>query len=54
MLTNPLPNNQNMNLRTIDLHCASGGDKNPPEANTSHGYVNMVHATKVVTHAKQS
>ena len=41
-----------MNSRTIDPHCALGGDQNPPEANTSHGCVNMVHATKVVTHAK--
>ena len=52
MLTNPLPNNQNMNSRTIDPHCASGGDQNPSEANTGHGCVNMVCATKVVTRAK--
>ena len=41
-----------MNSRTIDSHCASGGDQNPPEANIGHGCVNMVHATKVVTRAK--
>ena len=41
-----------MNSRTIDPHCASGGDQNPSEANTGHGCINMVHATKVVTHAK--
>ena len=52
VLTNPLPNNQNMNSRNIDPNCASGGDQNPLEANTGHGCVNMVHATKVVTRAK--
>ena len=41
-----------MNLRTIDPNCASGGDQNPPKANIGHGCVNMVHVTKVVTHAK--
>ena len=52
MLTNPLPKNQNMKSRTIDPHCALGGDQNPSKANTGHGCINMVHATKVVTHAK--
>ena len=52
MLTNPLPKNQNMNLRTIDPQCASCGDQNLSEANTSHGCINMVHTAKVVTHAK--
>ena len=52
MLTNPLPHNQNMNSRTHDPHCASGGDQNPLEANSGHGCVNMVHATKVVTCVK--
>ena len=52
MLTNPLPNNQNMNSRTIDPHCASGGDQNLPEANTGHGCINIVCATKVVTRSK--
>ena len=52
VLTNPLPHKQNMNLRTNDHHCVSGGDQIPSEANTSHGCINMVHATKVVTHAK--
>ena len=50
VLTNTLPNNQNIKSRTIDPHCASGGDQNPPKANTGHGCVNMVHVTKVVTH----
>ena len=49
MLTNPLPHNQNMNSRT---HDQSSGDQDPPEASNGHGCINMVHATKVVTHAK--
>ena len=52
VVTNPLPHNQNMNSRTHDPHCASGGDQNMPESNTGHGCINMVRATKVVTHAK--
>ena len=52
VLTNPLPHNKNMNSRTIDPHCALGGDQNPSEANTGHGCINMVHATKVVTRVK--
>ena len=49
MLTNPLPHNKNMNLRT---HHQSGGDQDPPEAFSGHGCINMVHATKVMTHVK--
>ena len=49
MLTNPLPHNQNMNSRT---HDKSGGDQDLLEACSGHGYINMVHATKVVTHVK--
>ena len=52
MLTNPLPHNQNMNSRTNDPHYALGEDQNLLEANTGHGCINMVHATKVVTCAK--
>ena len=52
VLTNPLPHNQNMNSRTHDPHSMLGGDKDPSEASTSHGCINMVCATKVVTHAK--
>ena len=48
MLTDPLPHNQNMNSRT---HDQSGGDQAPSEA-SGHGCINMVHATKVVTRAK--
>ena len=49
MLTNPLPHNKNMNSRTYDQ---SGGDQDPSKANNGHRCINMVHATKVVTHAK--
>ena len=47
-LTNPLPHNKNMNSRT---HDQSGGDQDPSET-SGHGCINMVCATKVVTHAK--
>ena len=49
MLTNPLPHNQNMKSRTHDQF---GGDQELPEACSGHGCINMVHAAKVVTHAK--
>ena len=49
MLTNPLPHNQNMNSRT---HDQSVGDQDPPESYSGHGCINMVRASKVVTHAK--
>ena len=52
MLTNPLPNNQNMNSRTVDPGCASGGNQNPPEAASGHGCINMMSVAKVVTHMK--
>ena len=52
VLTNPLPHNKNMKSRTHDPHYASCGDQNMPEANTIHGCINMVRATKVVTRAK--
>ena len=52
MLTNPLPNNQNMNSRTIDPHYVLGGYQNLSKSNSSHGCVSMVHATKVVTRVK--
>ena len=42
MLTNALPRNQNMNLRT---HDQSGGDQDPPEG-SGRGRINMVHAAK--------
>ena len=49
MLTNPLPHNQNMKSRTHDQF---GGNQDPPEACSGHGCINMVHAAKVVTRAK--
>ena len=52
VFTNPLLNNQNMNSRTIDRGCASGGNKNLLEATRGHGFFNMVCTAKVVTHAK--
>ena len=52
MFTNPLPNNQNMNLRTDDPRCASGGTPNPSETTSGHGCINMVNATNVVMHVK--
>ena len=48
MLTNPLPHNQNMNLRT---HDQSVGDQDPSKT-SGHGCINMVRATKVVTPTK--
>ena len=47
-LTNPLPHNQNMNLRT---HDQSGDDQDFPEG-SGRGCINMVRAAKVVTRAK--
>ena len=52
MLTNPLPNNQNMNSRTVDPSCASGGNQNSSKANSGHSCINMVRAAKVVARAK--
>ena len=52
MFTNPLPNNQNMNLRIVDPGFASSGTQNPLEVAPSHGCINMVKASKVVTCAK--
>ena len=49
MFTNPLPNNQNMNSRTVHPGYASGGNQNLPEASSGHGCINMVRCTKVVT-----
>ena len=52
VLTNPLPNNQNKNSRTIDPSCASGGNQNPSEAASGHGCINMISSTKVITRTK--
>ena len=48
MLTNPLPHNKNMNSRT---HDPFGGDQYLPKA-SGHGCIDMVHAARVVTRAK--
>ena len=41
-----------MDSRTVDPGCASAGTQNPLEAVSGHSCINMVKATKVVTHAK--
>ena len=48
MINNPLPHNQNMNLKSNDQ---SGDDHDPPETSGC-GCINMVCAVKVVTRAK--
>ena len=48
VLTNPLPQNQNMNLRTVN----HGGTPNPSDTASGHGFINMVNATNVFTHSK--
>ena len=52
VLTNPLPKNQNMNSRTVDPGCVSGATQNPSKVTHGHSCINMVKASKVVTHAK--
>ena len=52
MFTNPLPNNQNMNSRTVDPGSASSGTPNPSDVASGHDFINMVNATNVVMHAK--
>ena len=52
LVTNHLPNNQNMNSRTVDLGCASDGTQNPPEVTLGHSCIIMVKDSKVVTRAK--
>ena len=49
MLTNPLPNNQNMTSRTIDPGCPSSGNQNPSKDASGHGCINMMSVAKVVT-----
>ena len=48
MLTNPLPHNQNMNSKSHE----HSSDDDPLEGSVR-GCINMVHATKVVTHVKE-
>ena len=52
VFTNPLPNNQNMNSRTVDPGSASSGTQNPPDASSGQGCINMVKATNVVMRGK--
>ena len=52
MFTNPLPNNQNMNSRTVDPGCELGGNQNLSKATSGHSCINMVHVAKVVTRVK--
>ena len=37
-----------MNSRNVDPSCASSGTKNPPDAASGHGCINMVKAMNVV------
>ena len=52
VFTNPLPNNQNMNSRTVDPGCASSGTPNAPDVASVHGCINMVKDTSVVMRVK--
>ena len=53
VFTNPLPNNQNMNSRTVDLGITSCGPRNPLDAASGHGCINMVNPTNVVMCGKE-
>ena len=48
VLINPLPQNQNMNSRTVDPSGAYGGTPNPSDTATGHGCINMVNGTNAV------
>ena len=52
MLTDPLPQNQNMNSRTMDSGSAYSGSKNPSNTVSGHGCINMMSTNNVVTRAK--
>ena len=52
VFTNPLPNNQNMNSRTMDPGSASSEIQNMSDTTSGHNCINMVNATNVVTRAK--
>ena len=52
MLTNPLPQNQNMNFKTVDLGSASGGTPNPLDIVSGHDFINTMSSKNVVTHSK--
>ena len=53
MLTDPLPHNQNMNLRNVDSGSGSGGHQSPPNAKGGHSCINMMSDENFVTHAKE-
>ena len=52
MFINPLPNNQNMNSRTVDPGRASSGTQNLSNAASGHGCISMVKAIDAVMCAK--
>ena len=52
MLTNPLPQNQIMNSRTVESRSASSGHQNPSNIESGHGCINMMSTETVVTQAK--
>ena len=52
MLTDPLPQNQNINLRTVEPESASGWSQNPWITISGHGCINMMSSKNVVMHAK--
>ena len=49
VLTDPLLQNQNMNLRTVDPGNASGGSQNPSNTVSGHGCINMMSTENDVT-----
>ena len=49
VLTDPLPHNQNMDLRNIDAENTYGGHQNPLNVEGVHGSINMMSATNTVT-----
>ena len=52
MLMDPLVQNKNMNLRTVDHGSASGGSQNPSNTINGHGFINIMSAKNGVMHAK--
>ena len=52
MLMDPLPQNQNMNSRTVDPGSANGGRQNPQNNVSGHGCINMMVVENFVTHAE--
>ena len=50
VLTDPLPHNQNMASRNMNIGSNSGGHQNPLNAEGGHGCINMMFAANIVTH----